>query len=377
VNTNQTGSGNGDSYTPVVSGDGHRVLFRSTGNNLAPGPYASQGENLFYRDLQSGTTWALTGYGVRSSAMTPEGRWVVFVGALNTPITNLYVWDSQLATRVYTNALAAPSPVSISANGSRVAYVTNSQLYAADWTTRTIWQVGPMAASSRAGMSFSADGRFLTYASKTAQMLVDTNGTYDVYLYDLQTLTKLLVSQRYGAPEAANDASDCPDISPDGRVVAYRSVASNLVPGDDNGVPDVFVYERLTGTTTLLSVNRFGTGPADSWSYPPLFSGDGSQVIFQSWASDLVGCDFNHGGDVFGYALFYAPLYVEVVPGAPGPTLSWPTQIGKTYRVQYLDSLGVGNWQEAGGSVTIFGQRAYFTDPAPSATRRFYRVVAN
>jgi hypothetical protein len=229
-------------------------------------------------------------------------------------------------------------------------------------------------------MRFSADGRFLTFASTTAQMLVDTNGTYDVYLYDLQTQTKLLVSQSYGFPEAANDASDCPDISPDGRVVAYRSVASNLVPGDINGVADVFVYERLTGTTTLLSMSALGSGPADSWSFPPLFTSDGSQVNFQSWASDLAGFDFNHGNDVFGYALFYAPLYVQIAPGglpAHGPTLSWPTQIGKTYRVQFRNHLGVATWEEVGGTVTIVDDTAYFTDPAPGAGQRFYRVIAN
>jgi hypothetical protein len=108
----------------------------------------------------------------------------------------------------------------------------------------------------------------------------------------------------------------------------------------------------------------------------PLFTGDGRQVLFQSWASDLVGFDFNQGGDVFAYAMFYA----QIVPGTSptqGPTLSWPAVPGKTYRVQFRGHLGVATWQEAGGTVTIVDDTAYFTDPAPGAGQRFYRVIAN
>jgi hypothetical protein len=73
-------------------------------------------------------------------------------------------------------------------------------------------------------------------------------------------------------------------------------------------------------------------------------------------------------------------FYADIAPGglpASGPTLSWPAVAGKTYHVQYLDELGSGSWQVASGSVTIVDERVYFTDPAPSAGQRFYRIVAN
>jgi hypothetical protein len=225
-------------------------------------------------------------------------------------------------------------------------------------------------------MRFNADGRFLTYASTTAQALVDTNGTYDVYLYDLQTRAKLLVSQAYGFAGAAEAASDSPDISADGRFVAYRSAAGNIVAGDSNGVADVFIYDQLTGTTTLLSMSRFGNCSADNWCLPPVFTGDGRQLVFQSWASDLVGFDFNHSSDVFAYAMFCATIVPGDMP-VHGPTLSWPAVTGKAYRVQFLDDLSGSNWQDAGGSVTVVGERAYFSDPAPPAAQRFYRILAN
>ncbi len=152
--TNRTGPGNGDSHTPAISADGRRVLFYSTAKDLAPGPYASQSENLFYRDLQSGATRALTGYGVRSAAMTPDGRWVAFVGALSGPMTNLYLWDSLSASRVYTNTTSGLALVSISSDGSRLAYATASQLSATDWKTRTTWSVGAISALLPRGYDF-------------------------------------------------------------------------------------------------------------------------------------------------------------------------------------------------------------------------------
>lgn len=391
VKTNPPGSGNGESFAPVSSADGQKVLFQSAANNLVPGMTGFT-NNLFYRNLQSGTTYALTttpssptAAGVYSASMTPDGRWVAFIGALGGTTRYLYVWDSQTATRVYTNTTAGLLVVSISPDGSRLAYITNStsgltpQLFVAGWAAKTNWLVGaltPPASYFRAGLRFSADGRYLTFASKTALTSPDTNATYDVYLYDLQTRSNRLVSHRLGAPDATNDASDTPDISPDGRFVAYRSYATNIIAGDNNGVGDAFLYDRDTDTSTLLSVSRFNGGPADSWSFPPQFTRDGHQVVFQSWASDLAGLDFNLNSDVFGYAMFYVNLAPGGLP-VSGPTLSWPVEAGKTYQVEYLDDLNNSNWQNVGGTVTILNGWAYFTDPAPSPSQRHYRIVAN
>ena len=86
--------------------------------------------------------------------------------------------------------------------------------------------------------------------------------------------------------------------------------------------------------------------------------------------------DFNLNSDVFGYAMFYVNLAPGGLP-ASGPTLTWPVVAGKTYHVEYLDDLNLNNWQNAGGTVTIVDDWAYFTDPSPSAGQRFYRIVAN
>jgi len=388
--------GNGESYAPIISADGQRVLFRSMANNLAPVIYPP---DLFYRDLQAGTTRCLTtttdSYGNLFTfshplfeTMTPDGRWVAFI----TGLSDLYVWDAQLGIRIYTNRVPNEAQMAgLSLDGRYLVWPTNissfwfSKLNIRDLVAKTNWSAGNWSLKNwgerekydlRSGMRFSADGRFLTYASQAPFTSPDTNATYDVYLYDLQTQSNRLVSHAYGLPDAANAASDSPDISPDGRFVAYRSVATNLVSGDNNGVADAFLYDSWTDTTTLLSVSQFDGGSADSWSFPPKFTANGRQVVFQSWASDLASYDFNYSGDVFAYAMFYADIAPGGLP-ASGPTLTWPAVSGKTYHVQYVDDLGSGTWQEAGGSVTIVDERAYFTDPSASAGQRFYRIVAD
>jgi hypothetical protein len=95
-----------------------------------------------------------------------------------------------------------------------------------------------------------------------------------------------------------NDGSGGASISANGRYVAFVSGASNLVPGDTNGVDDVFVHDRLTGQTTRVSVASDGTqGNGDSWW--PSISADGRYVAFESRASNLVPRDTNGAWDVF------------------------------------------------------------------------------
>jgi Tol biopolymer transport system component len=375
VSTNPPGPGNGESLRPVISADGQRVLFLSFANNLASGT-AFNTTNLFYRNLQAARTIALTTFGVHTAAMTPDGRRVAFVGAFGDLQTNLYVWDAELETRVYTNQTRGIVRVAISPEGGRLAYATNGQLFVADLTANTNWPVGGITPDFRSGLRFSADGRFLTFASKTPLISPDTNATYDVFLYDLQTRSNRLVSHALGLPDAANGASDSPDISPDGRFIVFRSTASNLVSSDSNGASDVFLYDSFLDTTILLSANRFDGGSGDSWSFSPQFTRDGRRVLFQSWASDLAEFDFNQSGDVFAYAMFYADIAPGGLPEA-GPVLSWPVIAGKTYHVQYRDDLTQNQWQNAGSNVTIVGERAYFTDPAPAPGKRFYRIVAH
>jgi Tol biopolymer transport system component len=369
VSTNGVDPGNQNSYLPAISADGRYVLFRSRASNLAPGAFSN--ENAFVRDLPSGVTHALTTNGVSAAAMTPDGH---FVGVASQG--KVYVWDSQTVTRIYTNTANTPSSIAISADGNRLVYVASGGLSAVDRAANTNWLIASGLSFGHPGLRFSRDGRFLAYSTTAAKAAADTNGIYDVYICDFQTGTNLLVSHASDSTAALGGASDWPDISPDGRFVSYRSAATNLVANDANGSPDVFLYDRLTDVTSLLSASRFGNTTADNRSLAPAFSGDGRVLLFQSWGSDLTAQDFNHGSDVFAFDFLYATIVLRDTPGE-GPTIHWPATPGQTYHVQYKEDLNAGDWHDLTGTVTIIGNTGFATDLAPAAGRRFYRVVAD
>jgi Tol biopolymer transport system component len=372
VNTSGTASGNNASYSPLISSNGRFVLFRSMANNLAAGSF-SVAENLFLRDVQTGTNYALTTSGLDSASMTPNGGLVAFADMAGASTGKIYVWDSEAAARIETNStLASVTNISISPDGNRIAcFAGPGTVVLVDRVAGTSGPIGSGYAGSRAGLRFGADGHFLTYAAAPT-----ATGTNQVYLYDFQAASNLLVSSAFGLNVGGSASSDSPDISADGRFVAYRSFATNLLAvNTSNAVPNLFLYDRLAGTTTLLSASRLTGGPGDNRSLAPVFSADGRTLLFQSWASDLVPVDFNHWDDVFALAF----LYVSITPGsAPGqgPTVTWPARPGETYQVQFKNSLGDINWQDVVGIVIFQGNQAYLTDLAPSTGQRFYRVMA-
>jgi Tol biopolymer transport system component len=147
--------------------------------------------------------------------------------------------------------------------------------------------------------SISADGRFVAFES-AASVLVpgDTNGVVDVFVRDRQTGAIERVSVDSSGVQG-NDISIYPSISADGRYVAFLSAASNLVAGDTNGVLDMFVHDRQTGVTERVSVDSVGTQGDGSCFSPPAMSADGRYVVFESSATNLVPGDTNGAEDVF------------------------------------------------------------------------------
>ncbi|MBI1850899.1 MAG: PD40 domain-containing protein [Planctomycetes bacterium] len=145
----------------------------------------------------------------------------------------------------------------------------------------------------------SADGRFITfYSTSTNLVSPPTSGTRDVYVRDMATgVTTLVSSSATGV--RGDGPSDNPYISADGRFVAFASLATNLVPGDTNGVKDVFVRDLATGTTARVSVDSFGTQSTGDTSEQPSISADGRFVAFISAAPNLDPADTNGTADVF------------------------------------------------------------------------------
>jgi Tol biopolymer transport system component len=146
--------------------------------------------------------------------------------------------------------------------------------------------------------SISADGRhvaFVSSANLTAGEPAETHS--DVYLRDMSTGAVTRVSVGH-LGVAVNGSSSSPDVSADGRFVAFTSLASNLVASDTNGVADVFLRDTWLGVTTLVSVSDGGL-QGDGASTNPSVSFDGSNVAFLSSAANLVPGDTNTVADVF------------------------------------------------------------------------------
>jgi Tol biopolymer transport system component len=145
--------------------------------------------------------------------------------------------------------------------------------------------------------SISAGGRFVTFSTYAALVPGDTNGFGDVYVRDrkLHETKRISISSR-GIQGHGNCLSS--SISAYGRFVAFDSFANTLVPGDTNGVMDVFVRDRELHRTSRVSINTSGH-QANGRSAVPLLSADGRYVAFLSDATNLFAGDTNGLTDVF------------------------------------------------------------------------------
>jgi Tol biopolymer transport system component len=146
--------------------------------------------------------------------------------------------------------------------------------------------------------AISADGRFVAFASASSNLVAgDANGTEDVFRFDALTRTLSLVSVAAGGGTGAGSSTG-PSISADGRYVAFHSFADDLVAADGNGLQDVFVRDLALGVTIRVS-ELPANATASDFSSNPSISADGRFVAFESMAVDLVGGDTNALSDVF------------------------------------------------------------------------------
>ncbi len=147
-------------------------------------------------------------------------------------------------------------------------------------------------------VSLSADGRYVAFASDATNLVPDDlNDSCDAFVYDRHTGALQMVSVASDGTHADADVSS-PILSADGRYVAFASGATNLVTGDANGWTDIFVHDRQTGVTERVSLANDGS-EADFLSLDFSMSADGRYVAFASGATNLVTGDVNAHWDVF------------------------------------------------------------------------------
>jgi Tol biopolymer transport system component len=190
-------------------------------------------------------------------------------------------------------------------------------------------------------ISISADGRYVAFQSYASNLVPgDTNNSSDVFVRDRLTGATERVSVNFDGTQANGDSQN-PSISADGRYVAFESVASTLVPGDTNGMSDIFIHDRQTGTTERVSVASDGT-QGNSYSGAPSISADGRYVAFYSGASNIVPGDTNGQYDIFVRDM----------------------QTGTTERVSVATNGAQGNGDSNGPSISADGRYVSFASVA-------------
>jgi hypothetical protein len=191
---------------------------------------------------------------------------------------------------------AASNLIGTDANGAQDIFVRNRQ--SGKTTRASVRTNGAEANSNSSQPHISHSGRFVAFSSSANNLIgLDGNGAADAFVRDRDRQKTTRVSTRSNGGEA-NGSSNVQGISGDGRYVLFLSSASNLVPGDSNGVTDVFVKDRKTGKTTRVSERTNGAqgnGPSDLSSISP----SGRYVAFVSAATNLVPNDSNGQFDVF------------------------------------------------------------------------------
>jgi Tol biopolymer transport system component len=205
----------------------------------------------------------------------------------------------------------------LSADGSTVAFASLATNLAATGPV-TAMVVGVFARDQRTGRTVrisdppggaaangdsrapavSGDGSVLAFESRASNLVAgDGNGASDVFVWDRASGRTSRVSVASDGGEGNGDSGG-PSISADGRFVAFASEATGLVPGDHNRAEDVFVHDRRTGKTIIVSVTP-DDRPGNGNSFSPAISAGGRFVAFASEDTNLVRGDTNGDTDIF------------------------------------------------------------------------------
>jgi len=426
VGTDGVSPGNGDASLPVISPDGRYVAFLSWAANLVAG--MTSGLNTYWRDMNLGQTVGLNGYYyVYGPSLSSDGRYVAYANGGFYSSPKLHIWDTQLGMDIYTNAGTVTS-AAIDPTGTKILYRIANTLYVDNIATRSNLFSIQSTASIRNAACWSDDGSCLVFLSST-NLGSGSDGTNKVYLRDFQAGTLSLIG--VAGPSAGGwvAVSDAPVISGDGRFVAYRSVATNTATGS-TALANVFLFDRLTGSNTLLTVGQAGSGPI-VWVSRPVISDDGATVAFLDLGTDLVNGDLNRVPDAFGTFLDAALIdsdgdgipdwwmmkyfghptgqaydnslasddadgsgesnlqdylagtdptdpnsvfrILASVPASNSMTLTWFAVPGKDYQVQYTTNLDDPMWLTVTGNVWVTGSQGYYLAPV-AQPQSFFRV---
>ena len=420
VMTNGISLGSYDAPSATMSLDGQRTVFVGRTNGIG------SIYQTFWRDRLSGETVLLSGAAsaLRTPSLSATGQRVSYFDSA----AKLYVWDAVGRTNLYTNTTAISS-AALSPGGNRVLYQWLTTLACYDFNLRANLNSWASTVPIRNMSPWSPDERYVTFGTGSALVSSDTNAARDVYLCDLQTGTRSLISANVAGTASGSGASDAPSFSADGRFIAYRSLATNLLT-EATAPPGLFVFDRVTGSNRLVVARSPLPGP--SWISWPAINGNGDTIAFKTVDAGLVAGDLNQTVDAFAGSVSVLSLADGDADGLPDwwlqqyfghangqandlsrpgddadgdgltnlqefqtgidptdnasvleiqitltpPTgasavLSWPAQVGKNYRVQFSDDVAAGNWQNLTTPVQVSGGQGWVNVTRTNLARIF------
>lgn len=354
-----------DSHGAVISDDGRAVAFASQANDLVAGlKDFNEEEDLFAYTVSTGALEAVTrrvdpsatpARGSRVLSISADGRWTAFMTAsshlipgqvdhqisiYNTARTDVFLYDAQThASQLVSHAMGTLATAGngdsvgalLSADGRYVAFISlatdltpdpvpgvlDTNLFLFDRIAGTTRLVSRSVTGLTYGFSIpdalTPDGRFLAFTSDSLHLVPNQtpgtpHSTTDVFMYDREADSLTLVSRSTAGPQTTgNDQSRQACLSADGRYVLFSSEATDLVPGQTGPQvrvdPDVFLYDRVTGTTSLVSHTRASSMEASGKALYaiPALSADGRYAVFTSPRADLAA---NATGNTFGGNLY-------------------------------------------------------------------------
>lgn len=335
-----------DYGTRLISTNGQVIVFLSGATDISP-LATNVITQVFARSLASNTTHLVSANSAGTDAgdldvqlaeVSEDGLVVAFAGDSTSYVPN---FDGNGTRDVFVRNLTngVTTLVSVSTNGEAGnstsgyylftsgdgRYVTfdsyasnlttnnptgNQQVYWRDTVSGVTKLVSVSTNSVDAGnfsswpAAISRDGRYVFFTSLASDLVPgDNNNDYDAFVHDMVTDTTTLISVNLAGTGSGHDYSEAEGMSADGRYFVFTSFASNLVAGPYTGDQHIYIRDRVAGTTTLASRRLGTTDPGNSDSYDAVISSDADVAAYYSYAEDLAAADFNQGSDVFAFAL--------------------------------------------------------------------------
>ncbi len=357
------------SYARGISDTGRYVPFLSYSANIVPGDSNGTGD-IFLRDIDGstgtpgspsgltpstgpdGTTTRLSESTGNTQADSPSfgqvslgdhGAWAAFSSTADNLVpgdsngaSDIFLWTFNGSLESYTPGADGPSYAPAMGSDSRVvAFISDATNLVADDNNGlndvfvakdfglteliSISTAGEQSDGPVDSVAVSANNEIVAFASLASNLAdTDTNNTWDIFVRDRAAGTTEQITH-------GNGPSLNPSVSSDGRYVAFDSMASDLVTGDNNGRRDIFVYDRVAATTTRVSVTQSGTQHFGGSSYEPEISADGNWVVFTTLGWDLFPDDFNASSDIVLHELATGAITRISRPSA-GDSDGWSEQ---------------------------------------------------